>query len=213
MMTCQLTTHALLTHAARYHQNARIVSLETDGQITTSNWPKVEERAKKLAQAVQALGATPGSRRCTLAWNNLRHLELYFALSGAGLVCHTVNPRLSPEHISYIINHAKDEVLFIDETFVPLVAEIRDQIPCVRAIVLMGGVLMGERRAQAAAQIEGLLFYDELIAAQDATFDWPDLDENSAAGLCYTSGTTGQPKGGSALASLNNSAYALQQSA
>nr|WP_241525868.1 long-chain fatty acid--CoA ligase [Pseudophaeobacter leonis] len=167
---------------------------QTDrSQRQTGRWSR--SGPKNLAQATQALGATPGSRCGTLAWNNLRHLELYFALSGAGFVCHTVNPRLSPEHVSYIINHAKDEVLFIDETFLPLVAEIRDQIPCVRAIVLMGGVLMGERSAQAAAQIEGLLFYDDLIAAQDGSFDWPDLDENSAASLCYTSGTTGRPKG------------------
>lgn len=189
-MTQALTTSSLLVHAARYHTTARIVSVETDTQVTITNWAEVETRVKKLAQATQALGAVPGSRCATLAWNNHRHLELYFALSGAGFICHTVNPRLSAEHISYIINHAQDDVLFIDETFLPLVAEIRDQIPTVRAIVLMG-----DKNPEAAAQIDGLLFYEDLIAAQDGHFDWPALDENSAASLCYTSGTTGRPKG------------------
>lgn len=189
-MIRQLTTSSLLEYAAHAHKGSRIVSVETDGQVAISDWVALEHRAKRLAAAVTALGATSGSRCATLAWNNLRHLELYFGLSGAGFVCHTVNPRLSADHVSYIINHAQNEFLFIDRTFLPLVAEIRDQIPTVRDIVLMG-----ERHGDDATQVDGLTYYEDLIASHGDDFSWPEIDENSAASLCYTSGTTGRPKG------------------
>jgi len=143
-----------------------------------------------LGDALRKLGLGAQARCGTIAWNNRRHLEIYFGTSGAGFVCHTINPRLFPEQLIYIINHAEDEVLFIDQTFIPLIKAIRSKLPGLKHIVLMEG-----RDQAAAEEIEGLLFYDELIATGAPDFEWPEFDENTASSLCYTSGTTGNPKG------------------
>ena len=190
MMTQPLLISSLIDHAARYHGQTEIVSVETDGTVTRTNWGEIAANAGRMGSALTKLGLQPQDRIGTLAWNNRRHLEIYYAASGAGFVCHTINPRLFPEQLVYIINHAQDRVLFFDATFIPLVAAIRDQLTEVKHFVLMG-----PRSEDALQQIPGLEFYDELIETGDADFEWPVFDENTASSLCYTSGTTGHPKG------------------
>ncbi|MCE8009675.1 long-chain-fatty-acid--CoA ligase [Aestuariivita sp.] len=190
MMTAPLLISSLIDHAARYHGGTSIVSVNTTGGIEHTTWAEVARNARRLGSALTKLGLEPQARCATIAWNNRRHLEIYFGTSGAGFVCHTINPRLFPEQLVYIINHAEDRVLFIDETFVPLVAAIRDQLPALDHIVIMG-----PRSEAAVEKLPGITFYDELIAGGDPDFDWPSFDENTASSLCYTSGTTGNPKG------------------
>ncbi|WP_299627463.1 long-chain-fatty-acid--CoA ligase [uncultured Tateyamaria sp.] len=190
MMNFPLTIGSLVDHAARFHSETEIVSVNTAGGVEMASWGSVGANAHRLGDALTKLGLAPQARCATIAWNNRRHLEIYFGVSGAGFVCHTINPRLFPEQLVYIINHAQDEVLFIDRTFIPLVKAIRDKLPGLKHIVLMEG-----RDEAAAAEIEGLEFYDELIATGSPDTAWPDFDENTASSLCYTSGTTGNPKG------------------
>lgn len=190
MMTQALTISSLIEHAGKYHSGTEIASVETTGGVSHSSWGEVAQNARKLAQALERLGLAQGARCGTIAWNNRRHLEIYFGVAGAGFVCHTLNPRLKPEQLIYILNHAEDEVLFIDQTFVPAVAQLRAHLPKLRHVVLMG-----PENPEAAAQIEGLLFYDSLLAAETGQYTWPELDENTPSSLCYTSGTTGNPKG------------------
>lgn len=190
MMKYPLTIQSLVDHAARYHGDTAITSVNTSGGVEETTWGQVCANSHCLGDALLKLGLEPQARCATIAWNNRRHLEIYFGVSGAGLVCHTINPRLFPEQLIYIINHAEDRVLFIDRTFVPLVKAIRDKIPGVKHVVLMEG-----RDEATAEEIDGLEFYDELIAAGSPEFEWPEFDENAASSLCYTSGTTGNPKG------------------
>ncbi len=190
MMTQPLLISSLIEHANLYHGQTEIISVETDGSVTETNWARVAKNARKLASALTGLGLDPQSRIGTLAWNTRRHLEIYFATSGAGFVCHTVNPRLFPEQLTYIINHAQDQVLFFDATFIPLVAALKEHLTEVQHFVLMG-----PRNEDAISQIPGVQFYDDLIESGDADFQWPIFDENTASSLCYTSGTTGNPKG------------------
>ncbi|WP_170759771.1 long-chain-fatty-acid--CoA ligase [Ruegeria lacuscaerulensis] len=190
MMTQPLLISSLIEHANHYHGQTEIISVETDGTVTETNWAQVAENARKLASALTKLGLALHDRIGTLAWNNRRHLEIYFATSGAGFVCHTVNPRLFPEQLTYIINHAQDQVLFFDATFIPLVAALKEHLTEVKHYVLMG-----PRNEDAISQIPDVQFYDDLIETGDAGFQWPCFDENTASSLCYTSGTTGNPKG------------------
>lgn len=190
MMNAPLLISSLIDHAARYHGATEIVSVNTTGGVETSSWGQIAQNARRLASALGKLGLDPQARCGTIAWNNRRHLEIYFGVSGGGYVCHTINPRLFPEQLIYIINHADDQVLFLDQTFLPIAAKLRDHLPNLKHVVLMG-----PRDKAAAAEVEGLLFYDELLETGDADFAWPDLDENTASSLCYTSGTTGNPKG------------------
>lgn len=190
MMTAPLLISSLIDHAARYHDGTEITSVKTAGGIETSSWGAVAARSKQLASALHGLGLAPQTRCATIAWNNRRHLEIYFGVSGGGFVCHTINPRLFPEQLIYIINHAEDEVLFIDSTFVPLVAAIRDKLKTLKHIVLL------EPDTGAAADtLPGLMAYDDLLAQGDPDYLWPQFDEQTASSLCYTSGTTGNPKG------------------
>ncbi|WP_298918269.1 long-chain fatty acid--CoA ligase [uncultured Roseobacter sp.] len=190
MMTAPLLISSLVDHAARYHGQTEIVSVNTGGGTETVSWGSVARNAKALASALTGLGLSKQARCATIAWNNRRHLEIYFGVSGGGFVCHTINPRLFPEQLVYIINHAEDEVLFIDATFVPLVAAIRDQLTSLKHIVLL------EARADEAAKtLPDIIAYDDLIASGDDRFEWPQFDELTASSLCYTSGTTGNPKG------------------
>ena len=190
MMQGRLLISTLIDHAARYHSDTEITSVETDGAITRSNWGEVQTNSKKLASALTKMGLEPSDRCATIAWNNRRHLEIYFGVSGGQFVCHTINPRLFPEQLVYIINHAEDRMLFIDATFVPLVKAIRDKLPNLKAVILMG-----PRDAAALEHLPDLLFYDEFIETGSADYAWPEFDENAASSLCYTSGTTGNPKG------------------
>lgn len=190
MMTQPLVISSLIDHAARYHRETPIWSVITGGGIEETSWAGIAANARRMGSALTRLGLEPQARVATLAWNNRRHLELYYGVSGAGFVLHTINPRLFPEQLIYIINHAEDKVIFFDATFVPLIAGIREHLVGVEHLVLMG-----PRDDAAASAIAGLEFYDELIETGDAGFDWPELDERTASSLCYTSGTTGHPKG------------------
>lgn len=190
MMPAQLTISSLIDHAALYHADTEIVSVNTGGGVEITNWGQIGQNARRLASALTNLGLPQQARCGTIAWNNRRHLETYFGVSGAGFVLHTVNPRLFPEQLIYIINHAEDQVLFIDRTFVPLVAAIRDKLETVQHIILLDAL-----DEEAAAAIPGLQCYEDVIAQGADAFEWPGFDENTASSLCYTSGTTGNPKG------------------
>ena len=192
MMQMPLMISSLIKHAARHSADTEIVSRRVEGgELHRTTWAATEERARKLAQALARLGCEPGDRVGTLAWNGYRHLELYYGTSGSGLVCHTINPRLFPEQIAWIANDAGDKVLCFDATFLPLVEKLQPQLGSVRHYVLMTD------RAHMPAQtgIPNLLCYDELVAAEDGRYEWPEFDENTASSICYTSGTTGHPKG------------------
>ncbi|SFT50807.1 long-chain-fatty-acid--CoA ligase [Sedimentitalea nanhaiensis] len=190
MMTAPLLISSLIDHAANYHGATEIVSVETNGGLSQSTWAEVATNARRLGSALTKLGLEPQARCGTIAWNNRRHLEIYFGVSGAGFVCHTINPRLFPEQLIYIVNHADDQVLFLDATFLPIAGKLGEHFSNLKHIVLMG-----PRDDAAAEQIPGLLFYDELLETGDPDFEWPQFDENTASSLCYTSGTTGNPKG------------------
>ena len=190
MMEQPLLISSLIKHAAQYHGSTPVISVETDGSVTETNWRETEANARKLASALARMGLGQGDRCGTIAWNNRRHLEIYFGVAGAGFVCHTINPRLFPEQLIYIINHAEDKVLFLDKTFIPAAAKLREHLKTVEHYIYMG-----PRDEEVAATLEGVLFYDELLSAESDDYVWPDLDERSPSSLCYTSGTTGHPKG------------------
>ena len=190
MQEHKLLVSSLIEHAANCHPDAEIVSRTVEGPIHRSTYGEVHRRAKRLANALSALGVQGGDRVATLAWNGYRHMELYFAVSGMGAVLHTVNPRLFPEQLEYIIGHAEDAVLCFDLTFLPLVEKLAPSLGSVRAFVAMT-----DRAHMPASSIPNLLCYEDLLAAQSEEYAWPDLDEGTAASLCYTSGTTGMPKG------------------
>ena len=170
MMHKPLTISSLIEHAGRYHSDTTVTSVETTGEVVHSSWREVESNARKLAAALARLGVAQGERCGTIAWNNRRHLEIYFGVSGAGMICHTINPRLKPEQLIYIINHADDQVLFIDATFVAAVGQLKEHLTTLKHIVLMG-----PRDEAAAKTVPGILFYDELIAAEGDDYSWPDL--------------------------------------
>lgn len=190
MMTAPLLISSLIVHAEKYHRDTSIVSVNTDHGQESMTWAHVGSNARRLASALEGLGLAPQARCATIAWNNRRHLEIYFGTSGGGFVCHTINPRLFPDQLVYIINHAEDEVLFVDRTFLPLVSKLRDQFSTVKHYVLLEAEL-----GEAAEVIPGLMAYDDLLAEGDPAYDWPQFDEQTASSLCYTSGTTGHPKG------------------
>ena len=189
-----LLISSLLTFAARHHGEAEIVSNTLEGPRHRYTYRDAERRARRLARVLEGLGVRTGDRVGTLAWNGYRHYELYFAVSGMGAVIHTINPRLFEEQIAYIVDHAEDRVLFVDLTFVPLVERLLGQLRHRPADV----VVMTDRAHLPAASLPpgvALHAYEDLLAAADDDFAWPEFDENTAAALCYTSGTTGQPKG------------------
>ena len=181
-----LLVSAILDHAAAYHRDTEIVSRSVEGTIYRHTYAEAERRSKRLARALLQLGIKPGERIGTLAWNTFRHFELYYGISGIGAVCHTINPRLFDDQIVYIVNHASDRLLFVDTTFLPLVERLAPQFPKDCRFVLLS-------EAETSLPIVGR--YDDLIADQSEEFDWPEFDERTAASLCYTSGTTGNPKG------------------
>jgi len=190
MMSTRLLISSIIKRAARYHGSVEIVSRCSDGDIHRYTYRDCELRARKLAQALAALEVRQGDRVGTLAWNGHRHLELYYAVPGMGAVCHTINPRLFPEQIAHIVNEAEDTYVCFDLQFLPLIEEIAERCPGVKAWIAMDG-----RDKMPAANKVSLLCYEELIDAQNGNYEWPSFDENLASGLCYTSGTTGNPKG------------------
>jgi fatty-acyl-CoA synthase len=189
-----LMISSIIRHAAQNHATTEIVSKLVSGAIHRTNYAETERRARRLARALQGLGIGAADRVGTLAWNSFRHLELYYGVSGMGAVCHTINPRLSPDDIAYIVNHAADSLIFADLTFVPLIEAIAPRVSAsVRAIVLMAGP--EEMPTVALPPGMDLLCYEDILAAADDDYDWPEFDERTASSLCYTSGTTGKPKG------------------
>ena len=193
MMQQPLLISSLITHAERHHGEQEVVSRRVEGDIHRTTYRALAARSRQLAKALAALGVQQGDRVGTLAWNGYRHMELYYGVSGSGAVLHTLNPRLHPDQVVYIADHAEDQVLFFDLTFLPLVAAVAGRTKSVRHWVAMCG--RDHLPADAAAKIPNLLVYEELLAAQDDRYTWPSFDENTASSLCYTSGTTGNPKG------------------
>ncbi|QGR88903.1 long-chain-fatty-acid--CoA ligase [Burkholderia multivorans] len=189
MMDMPLLVSSLIAHAARHAGDTEIVSKRIEGDLHRYTYRDCERRAKRLAQALARLGVEAGDRVGTLAWNGYRHLEAYYAIGGMGAVCHTINPRLFPEQIAYIVNHAEDRYVLFDINFAPLVEALAPQCPNVRGWIAMTDADHLPRGATP------YLCYETLVEAEDGRYDWPRLDEQQACGLCYTSGTTGNPKG------------------
>ena len=190
MMDDQLSIIALLRFAARHHASTEIVSRSVEGPIHRYTYRDCYARTNRLAHALTKLGMKHGDRMATLAWNGYRHFELYYAIPGIGGVCHTINPRLFPEQIIYIVNHAEDRLLFVDLTFVPLIEKLIAHLPKLEAVVIMT-----DRAHMPTTTLPKALCYEDLLAAEPDTYSWPVFDERTASGLCYTSGTTGNPKG------------------
>jgi acyl-CoA synthetase (AMP-forming)/AMP-acid ligase II len=190
MMDLPLLVSSLIVHADKFHGDTEIVSRTVEGPIHRYTYRDAHKRSRQVAQALGRLGVKQGDRVGTLAWNSFRHFELYFGVSGMGAVIHTVNPRLFPEQIAYIIGHAEDQYVFFDLTFTPLVEKLAPQAKAVK-----GWIAMTDRAHMPSAAIPNLLCYEELVAAESGEYDWPLFDEWTAAGLCYSSGTTGNPKG------------------
>ncbi len=191
MMEQPLLVSALLTHAQRHHGGQEIVSRRVEGDIHRYRFADLARRARQLANALRALGLGDGERVATLAWNGYRHLELYYAVSGSGRVLHTLNPRLHADQLRWIAEHAQDRALFFDLSFLPQVEAIAALLPGVKAFVAM----TDRAHMPAAGAIPGLLCYEELLGDATDDFEWPVFDERRASSLCYTSGTTGDPKG------------------
>ncbi len=191
MMDCPLLVSNIIEHAAAQFGSVEVVSRETHGPLFRYTYAQCAARSRKLANALKSLGLEPGSAVGSIAWNNHRHLEAYYAVSGSGMVMHTCNPRLQAQQLIYIINHAEDQVVLFDTTFAPLVKGIVAHCPQVKAWVC----LSGSANTVAIEGVANVLCYEELIAPHSEQFEWPQFDERTGAALCYTSGTTGNPKG------------------
>src|SRR5690348_5425149 len=178
----------ILTHAAQYHGDTELVSRSVEGPIHRYTYADAERASRRLARALKRLGIVEGDRVGTLAWNTYRHFELYYAISGIGAVCHTINPRLYDDQLVYIINHAHDRLLFVEEGFLPLIERLRPRLHGDLRIITLTERVPDSPVAVVAS-------YDELVGAESDEFIWPEFDERSGAALCYTSGTTGRPKG------------------
>jgi len=193
MMDIPLLASSLLSHASRHFGDNEIVSRRIEGDIHRYTYRDCEKRAKQLAQALTALGVEQGERIGTLAWNGYRHLECYYGISGMGAVCHTINPRLFPDQIAFIIDHADDSYVCFDMTFGPLVELIAPQCPNVKGWIALGdAACIAEHLSNMSVPV---MSYESLIGEHDGDYAWPMLDERQASFLCYTSGTTGNPKG------------------
>ena len=191
MMSQPLLISSIIEFAARHYANSEIVSQRVEGDVHRYTFRDCHQRAKKLANALQALGVRMGDRVGTLAWNGYRHLEAYYAVSGSGAVLHTINPRLHPEQLAYVCNHAENQYLLFDFCFLPIVEAIAAHCKTIKGYILLGAA----ERMPSGSKIPNLLCYEDLLAAQPDDYAWPRFDENSASTLCYTSGTTGNPKG------------------
>ncbi len=190
MMNTPLSISSIAEHVNRFHGDREIVSVTLDNPRHRYSWRDAIGRAKRLANALTSLGIKPGDRLGTIAWNDHRHLEVYYGVSGAGFVCHTINPRLFADQLIFIINHAEDRLIFVDPMFMPLLEKIADKIPDVE-----GFIVMTDEAHMPETSLPNVHCYETLIASASADYAWPDLDENTASALCYTSGTTGDPKG------------------
>ena len=194
MQNWPLTVDKLLDHAKQWHPNREIVSRSVEGPIVRTNYAQIHDRSKRMSNALLGMGIKTGDRVATLAWNSARHIEVWYGIMGIGAVCHTLNPRLFPEQLVYIINHAEDRVIFTDLTFLPILEGIIGQCPTVERIVVMTDQ---DHMPKTGLTIKGAapLALETLIEQNSPDVTWGGFDENTAAGLCYTSGTTGNPKG------------------
>jgi acyl-CoA synthetase (AMP-forming)/AMP-acid ligase II len=190
MMDRPLLISAILRHADLQHPKREIVSITADHPRHRYTFREAFARVRKLANALQRLGLKNGDRVATLAWNDFRHFEIYYGVSCSGFVCHTINPRLFEEQIAYIVNHAEDRWLFLDPAFVPLIEKLQPRLPKLEGCVILTG-----DAHMPATSLPQARSYESLIAAESDRFDWPEFDERTASSLCYTSGTTGDPKG------------------
>ena len=190
MQDWPLTVDKILDHAKRWHGSREVVTWSIEGPIVRTTWGDIHTRAKRLSNALLALGIRPGDRVATLAWNSGRHIEAWYAIMGIGAVCHTLNPRLFADQLCYIINHAADRIIITDETFLPVLIERRHEMPTVEHFI----VLTDPDRI-AKCGMEGALSSEGLIETHSPDCTWGGFDELTACGLCYTSGTTGHPKG------------------
>jgi 3-(methylthio)propionyl---CoA ligase len=191
MQQQSLLISSLIDFAEKHHGDGEIISRRVEGDIHRSSWATVAQRSRQVANALDDMGLALSDRVGTLAWNGYRHLELYFGVSGSGRVLHTINPRLHPEQIAWIVNHAEDQVLCFDLTFLPLIQAVHAECPTVRQWV----ALCDADKLPADSGVDKLVSYEAWMGKQSSTYDWPQLDENTASSLCYTSGTTGNPKG------------------
>ncbi len=189
MMDYPLTIDRILEHANRMFPRKQVSTKQPDGSMHRYTYAEMYGRVKKLANVLVSLGIEPGDRVGTFAWNNYQHLELYYAVPCSGAVCHTLNIRLSPAQLAYIINHAQDKVIFIDGSLVSLFEQVVDEVDCVEHYVLFNA------DSSLETSLPNVLFYEDLLTEADDEFEWRVSDENNASGMCYTSGTTGHPKG------------------
>ena len=190
MQQQSLLISSLIEFANRHHGDGEVVSRRVEGDVHRYTWADVANRSRQMANALNGLKLVQGARVATLAWNGYRHLELYFGVSGSGRVLHTLNPRLHPDQVAWIANHAEDEILFFDMTFLPLVQAVHDKCTTIKRWV----ALCDEDKLPSDSGIPNLTCYETLIAGQSTNYTWPELDENTASSMCYTSGTTGNPK-------------------
>ncbi len=190
MMNSQLMISSILKHAERNFPDVEMVSVTVDNPRHRQNYKTFGKRCRLLVNVLESLGAKLGDRIGTLAWNDYRHMELYYAVSGSGMVCHTINPRLFPEQVAYIINHAENKILFVDILVMPLLEALKEHLAKVETVVVLS-----DRAHMPDSSLPNVLCYEELLEAQSDDYEWPEFDENTASGMCYTSGTTGNPKG------------------
>jgi len=190
MQDWPLLVHKLIDHAALYHGNREIVTRTVEGPIERSNYAALASRARRAAKALDRFGVVQGDRVATLAWNTQRHMEAWYGIAGLGAIYHTLNPRLFPDQLAWIANHAEDKVLFFDTTFTKIVEDLAPKVPSIKLFVALT-----DRAHLPQARIPDLVAYEDFIGAVDDDFAWREFDERTACGLCYTSGTTGNPKG------------------
>jgi len=190
MQNWPMTVDKILDHAKVWHPDREVVSRSVEGPIVRTTYGQIHDRAKRLSNVLKGLGVQPGDRVATLAWNTARHIEAWYGIMGIGAVCHTLNPRLFAEQLCYIINHAEDKIIFTDLTFVELLGQNWPNAPCVKHIVVLT-----DREGMKGVNLPGALCYEDLLEQASPDCEWGGFDENTAAGLCYTSGTTGNPKG------------------
>src|SRR6202049_323948 len=190
MQEWPLLCHRIIDHAALNHADRPIVTRSVEGDIHSTNYAEIRTRALRVAQRLERDGIRLGDRVATLAWNTWRHFEAWYGIMGIGAIYHTVNPRLFPEQIAWIVNHAEDRMMLLDLTFIPLVEKLAAQMPTIKRYVVLT-----DAKHMPATALKDAVPYEEWIGEADGDFAWKTFDENTAAGMCYTSGTTGNPKG------------------
>jgi fatty-acyl-CoA synthase len=190
MQDWPLLCHRIIDHAAQVHGEREVVTRSVEGPIHRTNYAEIRTRALKVAQRLDREGIKMGDRVATIAWNTWRHLETWYGIMGIGAICHTVNPRLFPDQIAWIINHAQDRIVMTDLTFVPILEKLADQLPSVERYIVYT-----DKAHMPQTTLKNAVAYEDWIAEVDGNFKWKEFDENTAAAMCYTSGTTGDPKG------------------